>query len=69
MKALDSDLLGSHMNTVALRYVVRERLGLKPIGRRSGGPRVERVAEIAIIYWKLFRLIDWNGEALKARAS
>ena len=56
------------MKVKALRYIIREKLKLKPIGRRSRGPRIERMAEIAIIYWKLFRLIDWNEESLKVRA-
>lgn len=53
---------------ITLKYMLRERLGLKPIGKRPRGPRVRRMAEIAIIYWKLFRLIDWNEESLKVRA-
>ncbi len=51
-----------------LRALIREILGTRPVRRRRGGPRLRRMAEVAIVYWELFRSVDWEDGKLRARA-
>jgi len=52
----------------ALREIVRGYLGLRKVRKIPGGPRLEKMAAIAVVYWRLFRVVDWDGGELKLRA-
>ena len=51
----------------SIRLAVREKLGLKKVKKRAEGPRIKRMAEIALVYWTLFRVVDWNDGELRAK--
>jgi len=57
------------LRALLARELVREGLGLRRVRRRPGGPEVEKAAALALLYWELFREVDWVGGELRARAS
>jgi len=62
-------ILCDNISPSVLRIKVREKMGLRKIGRRPQGPNIRRAVEIGYIYWSLFRRIDWNDGELVVRTS
>lgn len=54
-------------NVLLIREIVREKLGLRRVRRRPDGPRIRKMAELAIIYWKAWRIVDWYDGGIKVR--